>query len=110
MHILIAEDDAPVAQFLSMGFAAERYGVRIATDGKQILPMVEEGLCDLIVLDLNLPGLTGWDALRQVRMAKPHLPVLILTGSARVEDRVDGLNSGADDYLTKPFAFSELLA
>lgn len=110
MDILIVEDDAPVAQFLSSGLATEHFGVRIATDGKQILPMVEQGPCDLMILDLNLPGVTGWDALRQVRFARPHLPVLILTGSGRVEDRVDGLNSGADDYLTKPFAFSELLA
>lgn len=110
MDILIAEDDAPVANFLSMGFTAERYGVRVASDGRQILRMVDEGPCDLMILDLNMPGVSGMDALRQVREAKPHLPVLILTGSARVEDRVDGLNSGADDYLTKPFAFSELLA
>jgi DNA-binding response OmpR family regulator len=110
MHILIAEDDAPVAQFLSSGLASEHFGVRIATDGKQILPMVEQGPCDLMILDLNLPGVTGWEALRHIRFARPHLPVLILTGSGRVEDRVDGLNAGADDYLTKPFAFSELLA
>ena len=110
MNILIAEDDAPVAQFLSSGFVAECYSVRIAADGNHILRMVEEGPCDLMILDLNMPGVSGWDALRQVRSAKPHLPVLILTGSGRVQDRVDGLNSGADDYLTKPFAFSELLA
>jgi len=110
MHILIADDDAPVAQFLSSGFTAERYGVRVVSDGKQILPTVEQGPCDLVILDLKMAGINGCDILRQLRNAKPHLPVLILTGSARVEDRVDGLNSGADDYLTKPFAFSELLA
>ncbi|MBZ5642869.1 MAG: response regulator transcription factor [Acidobacteriia bacterium] len=110
MHILIAEDDAPVANFLSMGLSAEHYSVRVAADGREILGMAEQGPCDLLILDLNMPGVSGMDALRQVRAARPHLPVLILTGSARVEDRVDGLNSGADDYLTKPFAFSELLA
>jgi two-component system copper resistance phosphate regulon response regulator CusR len=110
MHILIAENDTPVANFLSMGFTAEHYTVRIASDGRQVLPMVEEGPCDLIILDLNMPGIGGLEGLRKVRSAKPHLPVLILTGSARVEDRVNGLNSGADDYLPKPFAFSELLA
>jgi DNA-binding response OmpR family regulator len=110
MHILIAEDDAPVAKFLSMGLQGEHYDVSIATAGRQVPPMVETGQCDLIILDLNLPDVSGMEVLRQVRSRKPHLPVLILTGSARVEDRVDGLDSGADDYLTKPFAFSELLA
>jgi DNA-binding response OmpR family regulator len=110
MNILIAEDDAPVAKFLSGGLESERYEVRVASSGDQVRPMVEERTCDLLILDLNLPGVSGLEALRQVRAFKPHLPVLILTGSARVEDRVDGLDSGADDYLTKPFAFSELLA
>ncbi len=110
MHILIAEDDLPVAKFLSGGLASEHYDVRVAAAGGQIMPMIETNPCDLLILDLNLPGIGGLDALRQVRSVKPHLPVLILTGSARIEDRVDGLDSGADDYLTKPFAFSELLA
>jgi two-component system, OmpR family, copper resistance phosphate regulon response regulator CusR len=110
MHILIAEDDAPVAQFLSSGLENEHYDVRIATTGHQVSRMMDAGPCDLIILDLNLPDLNGIEVLRQVRKTKPHLPVLILTGSARVEDRVDGLNSGADDYLIKPFAFSELSA
>ncbi len=110
MHILIAEDDVPVAKFLSGGLASEHYNVRIATTGGQILPMMESEPCDILILDLNLPDIGGLEALRQVRSVRPHLPVLILTGSARVEDRVDGLESGADDYLTKPFAFSELLA
>lgn len=110
MHILIAEDDLPVAKFLSSSFAAEQYEVRIAPAGNDVLRMIEDGPCDLLVLDLNLPGKGGLEVLRDVRSVKPHLPVLILTGNARVEDRVGGLDSGADDYLTKPFAFSELLA
>jgi DNA-binding response OmpR family regulator len=110
MHILIAEDDTPIAEFLSSGLQAEHYGVQIVTNGGRILRMVKNGPCDLMILDLKLPGIGGLDALRQVRSIKPHLPVLIVTCSARVEDRVEGLNSGADDYLTKPFAFSELLA
>jgi DNA-binding response OmpR family regulator len=110
MHILIAEDDAPVAKFISSGLEAEHYDVRIATAGHQVPQMVEDGPCDLIILDLNLPDVNGMEVLRQIRSTKPHLSVLILTGSARVEDRVDGLDSGADDYLTKPFAFSELSA
>jgi DNA-binding response OmpR family regulator len=89
---------------------AEHYDVRLAPCGTDVPRILEDGPCDLLVLDLNLPGVHGLDLLRQVRSQKPHLPVLILTGNARVEDRVGGLDSGADDYMTKPFAFSELLA
>ena len=103
MHILIAEDDVPVAKFLSSGLESEHYEVRIATAGRQVSQMMEAGQCDLVILDLNLPDVSGMEVLRQVRSTRPHLPVLILTGSARVEDRVDGLDSGADDYLTKRF-------
>jgi len=110
MHILVAEDDLPVAKFLSTGLECEQYDVRLATDGTEVLRLLPDGPCDLLVLDLNLPGMSGLEVLRRVRSERPHLPVLILTGSARVEDRVGGLDSGADDYLTKPFAFSELLA
>ena len=110
MHILIVEDDAPVANILSSGLESEHYDVRIATAGLQISQMMETGPCDLIILDLNLPDVSGMEVLRRVRSTRPHLPVLILTGSARVADRVDCLDSGADDYLTKPFAFSELTA
>jgi DNA-binding response OmpR family regulator len=109
MHILIAEDDVPVARFLSTGLE-EDYAVRVATRGSEVIAMMEEGPCDLLVLDLNLPDMSGIAVLRQVRATKPHLPVLILTASSRVEDRVEGLDCGADDYLTKPFAFSELSA
>ena len=110
MHILVAEDDLPVAKFLSSGLEGERYDVRLATDGTEVLRLLADGPCDLMVLDLNLPGMSGLEVLRRVRSERPHLPVLILTGSARLEDRVGGLDSGADDYLTKPFAFSELVA
>jgi two-component system, OmpR family, response regulator len=110
MHILIAEDDLPVAKFLSSGLEAEHFNVRLVTSGKDVLSTLESEPCDLLILDLNLPDISGMDVLRLVRAKVPHLPVMILTGNARVEDRVGGLESGADDYLTKPFAFSELLA
>jgi DNA-binding response OmpR family regulator len=110
MHILIAEDDAPVAKFISGGLEAEHYDVRVAADGGEVMPMIDAGECNLLILDLAMPGMGGLEVLRQVRAAKPHLPVLIVTGSTQVEARVDGLDSGADDYLTKPFAFAELLA
>lgn len=110
MQILIAEDDAPVAKLLSGGLEAEHYDVRVVSAGGQVMAMINNGPCNLLILDLTMPGMGGLELLRQVRAAKPHLPVLIVTGSTRVEDRVDGLDSGADDYLTKPFAFAELLA
>ena len=110
MHILVAEDDLPVATFLSSGLETEHYDVRVAACGNDVSRMLGDGPCDLLILDLNLPGMNGLEVLRQVRSKKPDLPILILTGSARVEDRVGGLNSGADDYVTKPFAFTELLA
>jgi DNA-binding response OmpR family regulator len=110
MHILIAEDDAPIAKFLSGGLEAEHFEVRVASTGEMALPMLQNGQCNLLILDLAMPGISGLEVLHQVRAIKPHLPVLIVTGSSRVEDRVGGLDSGADDYLTKPFAFAELLA
>jgi len=110
MHILIAEDDLPVAKFLMSGLQAEHYTVRVVTSGKDVMGALDYVPSDLLVLDLNLPDVTGLEVLRQVRSKTPNLPVLILTGNARVEDRVSGLESGADDYLTKPFAFSEVLA
>jgi DNA-binding response OmpR family regulator len=110
MHIVLVEDDLPVAKFISSGLEAEHYSVRLVPGGNDVPRILQEGPCDLLVLDLNLPGVYGLDVLRQVRSRKPHLPILILTGNTRVEDRVGGLDSGADDYMTKPFAFSELLA
>ena len=110
MHILIAEDDLPVAKFISSGLEAEHFEVRLVTSGKDVLGALESAPCDLLILDLNLPDVGGMEVLRQVRRKIPQLPVMILTGNARVEDRVGGLECGADDYLTKPFAFSELLA
>jgi two-component system, OmpR family, copper resistance phosphate regulon response regulator CusR len=110
MHILIAEDDVPVAKYLSSGLEAEHYDVRIAAGGRQVGQLLEEKESNLVILDLNLPDISGIEVLRQIRAAKPHLPVLLLTGSARVEDRVAGLDSGADDCVTKPFSFAELSA
>jgi two-component system copper resistance phosphate regulon response regulator CusR len=110
MHILIVEDDVPVAKYLSSGLEAEHYDVRIATGGRQVAHLLEEKESHLIILALNLPDISGIDVLRQIRATRPHLPVLLLTGNARVEDRVAGLDSGADDCVTKPFSFVELSA
>ncbi|HVB29648.1 MAG TPA: response regulator transcription factor [Terriglobia bacterium] len=110
MRILVAEDDRPVASFLKKGLEAEHYAVDIVPDGQEALYMAEEYDYDLLLLDLILPKLDGLQVLRQIRTLKKHLPVLVLTGRARVEDRVKGLDLGADDYMTKPFAFRELTA
>jgi DNA-binding response OmpR family regulator len=110
MRVLLAEDDKPVASFVQKGLDAEHYAVDLAADGDEAEFMVEQFDYDLLVLDLNLPHRDGLEVLKRARAAKPSLPVLVLTVRSRVEDRVKGLDLGADDYLTKPFAFSELSA
>jgi DNA-binding response OmpR family regulator len=110
VRILVAEDDRPVASFLKKGLEAEHYAVDVAPDGEEALYMAEEYEYDLMVLDLILPRMDGLQVLKQIRTKKQPLPVLVLTGRSRVEDRVKGLDLGADDYLIKPFAFRELSA
>jgi two-component system copper resistance phosphate regulon response regulator CusR len=110
MRVLIAEDDKPVASFVQKGLEAEQYAVDIAQDGDEAQLMVNQCEYDVAVLDLTLPRADGLEVLKYIRENKPTLPVLILTGRNRVEDRVKGLDLGADDYLTKPFSFSELSA
>jgi two-component system copper resistance phosphate regulon response regulator CusR len=110
MRVLIAEDDKPVASFVQKGLESEQYAVDVAQDGDEAQFMVEQFDYDVVVLDLTLPRIDGLDVLQHIRQTKPALPVLILTGRSRVEDRVKGLDLGADDYLTKPFSFSELSA
>jgi two-component system copper resistance phosphate regulon response regulator CusR len=110
VRILIAEDDRPVASFLKKGLEAEHYAVDIVPDGQEALYMAEEYDYDLVLLDLVLPKMDGLQVLRQIRNRKKNLPVLVLTGRTRVEDRVKGLDLGADDYMVKPFAFRELTA
>lgn len=110
MRILVAEDDRSVASFLKKGLEAEHYAVDVVLDGQQALEMVDTYEYDLLVLDLVLPRLHGLQVLKHVRARKQPLPVLVLTGRSRVEERVEGLDLGADDYLVKPFAFRELSA
>src|SRR4030088_33259 len=110
MRVLIAEDDAALAKFVSQGLEAEHYTVDVYSDGEQAGAAAHEIDYDLIILDLNLPTLDGVSVLRQLRVKKPTLPVLVLTQRSRVEDRVQCLDTGADDYLPKPFSFSELSA
>ncbi|HUN89414.1 MAG TPA: response regulator transcription factor [Terriglobales bacterium] len=110
MRILIVEDDAPLAGFLRKGLEAEHYAVDVAGDGELARDLATEYDYDLIVLDLNLPKRDGVVVLRDVRGVKESVPILVLTGRSRVEDRVTTLDQGADDYLTKPFSFAELSA
>jgi two-component system copper resistance phosphate regulon response regulator CusR len=110
MRILIAEDDEAVARFVRQGLEGEQYQVDVFSDGEQALAAAIDSVYDLVVLDLNLPKLDGISILRQLRSKKTSLPVLILTQRTRVEERVQCLDGGADDYLPKPFSFSELSA
>jgi DNA-binding response OmpR family regulator len=110
MRILVVEDDAPLASFVRKGLEAEHYAVDVAADGESAWQMAVESEYDLIILDLNLPKLDGIAVLHAVRPKKPSLPVLVLTSRNRVEDRVQSLDTGADDCLIKPFSFTELSA
>jgi DNA-binding response OmpR family regulator len=110
MKIAVVEDEVAIADFLERGLRAEGYEVRIATDGIAGEWAALDPDVDLLVLDRMLPGRDGDDVLASVRAARPGLPVIMLTARAEVADRVEGLDQGATDYLTKPFAFDELLA
>jgi len=110
MRILIVEDDIALGSFIRKGLEAEHYAVDAAAEGEQGRSMALEFDYDLLILDLNLPGIDGLAILKSLRQRKPSLPVMILTARSRVEDRVQCLDMGADDYLVKPFSFLELSA
>jgi DNA-binding response OmpR family regulator len=110
MRILVVEDDKAVASFLKKGLESEQYAVDVTWDGEDAQSLVGEAAFDLVILDLVLPKIDGLEVLKHIRSREPSPPVLILSGRARIEDRVKGLDLGADDYLTKPFSFSELSA
>ncbi|MBT5631908.1 MAG: response regulator, partial [Nitrospina sp.] len=110
MRILIVEDEKKVSAFIKKGLEEETYAVDIAVDGEEGLLFGEQNQYDLIILDLMLPKVDGLEVLSILRDRKIETPILLLTAKDSVEDKVTGLNKGADDYLTKPFAFSELLA
>jgi DNA-binding response OmpR family regulator len=110
MRILVVEDDKPVASFVKQGLESDQYAVDVAWNGEQAQSLVDETDFDLVILDLVLPKLDGFEVLNHIRTQKPSLPVMILSCRAAVEDRVKGLDLGACDYLAKPFSFSELSA
>jgi DNA-binding response OmpR family regulator len=110
MRILIVEDEAKLATALQRGLAEHSYAVDVAADGEEALLLARVTRYDLIVLDVMLPKLDGFSVTRELRAERYEAPILILTARDSVEDRVTGLDRGADDYLVKPFAFHELLA
>lgn len=110
MHILIVEDEEKVARFVQKGLEAEHFLVTVVADGKKAETEALSTDFDLIILDVLLPGKNGFEILKTLRDGGVNTPVLMLTARSGTGDIVEGLDSGADDYLTKPFAFSELLA
>jgi heavy metal response regulator len=110
MRILVVEDEKKVASFIKKGLQQEGYAVDAVHDGQDALQSATSFDYDLIILDLMLPKRLGLDVLRELRTKKPNLPVLVLTAKGALEDKVAGLDAGADDYLIKPFAFAELSA
>ncbi len=110
MHILLIEDDAETAAHIARGLRAEGHVLDIATDGVDGLHHATEGRPDLLIVDRMLPGLDGVAVVRALRAAGSRVPVLFLTALNAVQDRVEGLDAGADDYLAKPFSFAELKA
>ena len=103
MRILIAEDDEALSKFVRQGLESEHYAVDVIADGEQARTAATEFEYDLVILDLNLPKLDGVSVLRHLRLKKPSLPVLVLTQRTKIEDRVECLDTGADDYIRKPF-------
>ena len=110
MRILVVEDEKKVAKFLQQGLEEEHYAVDVAHDGERGEFLASNEQYDLIILDIMLPKKDGLAVLKSLRGKKINAPILMLTAKNAINDKVDGLDSGADDYMTKPFAFEELLA
>src|SRR5437867_9080263 len=110
MRILLIEDDEVIAERIRFGLEKAHFSVDVALDGETGLQMAREGPYSLLILDLMLPRRDGWSVCEALRLRRSPLPILMLTARGGVQDRVRGLNQGADDYLPKPFDFSELLA
>jgi two-component system copper resistance phosphate regulon response regulator CusR len=110
MRLLVAEADASLAEFLQTRLQQEHFAVQLASTGDQISKFGEKSLFDLILLDVNLPGVPGTDYLRQLQTRWPEAPVMLLSAANSVEERIKGLDAGADDIIQKPFAWSELAA
>ena len=110
MRVLVIEDEHKIANSIKKGLEQEAFAVDVAYDGTEGYDLASTESYDVIILDLMLPGIDGMEICKKLRAEKIHTPILILTAKGQLEDKVKGLNSGADDYLTKPFTFEELLA
>lgn len=110
MRILVVEDEHRIAGTIKKGLTQERYAVDVCYDGNEGYDLAVTEDYDLIILDLLLPGMTGITVCQELRKNNIHTPILMLTAKAQIQERIEGLDSGADDYLTKPFSFEELLA
>jgi DNA-binding response OmpR family regulator len=110
MRILVVEDEHRIANTIKKGLEQERYAVDVAYTGTDGFDLAATEDYDLIILDLMLPEMDGLDICKELRKKQIHTPILILTAKGQIQDKVEGLNCGADDYLTKPFSFEELLA
>ncbi len=110
MRIIVVEDEHKIANSIKKGLEQESFAVDVAFTGTDGFGLITTEDYDLIILDLLLPGMSGIDICKKLRDAQNHTPILMLTAKGQIEDKVAGLNAGADDYLTKPFAFEELLA
>ena len=110
MRILLVEDEKKIASFIAKGLREEHYAVDIAYNGEGALTDIAVYDYDLIITDIMMPGMNGFELIKKLRNSQNKTPILILTAKDKVDDKIFGLDSGADDYLTKPFAFAELLA
>lgn len=110
MRVLVIEDEESIAELIKLGLEGAHYTVDITADGKTGLAMAEQQPYALILLDIMLPGISGWEVCERLRARRDTTPILMLTARDALQDRVRGLETGADDYLPKPFEFSELLA
>ncbi|MFN8344067.1 MAG: response regulator transcription factor [Spirosomataceae bacterium] len=109
MNVLLVEDDVELVQFIQKGLQSENISVSMAFDGIVGRSMINEHQYDVVVLDVNIPGLNGYDLCRFIKQNWPAIPVILLTALGSLDNKVLGFESGADDYLTKPFAFKELV-
>ncbi|MDO8471553.1 MAG: response regulator transcription factor [bacterium] len=110
MTILVVEDEPTIASFIEKGLKLEGFAIQTVTDGETALDMIESNDYDLVILDLMLPKMSGEEVITSVREQHITTPILVLTAKTMVDDKVTALDNGADDYLTKPFSFEELLA
>jgi DNA-binding response OmpR family regulator len=110
VNVLLIEDEPRVADFINRGLRAENHGVSVAATGGEGIELAKTGDFDVIILDLMLPDMHGYDVCQRLRSEGDHTPILMLTAMDTLEDKIKGLKIGADDYLAKPFDFDELLA